>query len=541
MLVIAIIKLVLFFALVSIPGLSLTRVSSPSSTTFVVRVLIGSGLLAWAGLIVTYFVPALWPLGFFALLAWLMAVWLRCGFAGIVEQLKPARGILAVQLLACLLVLSMGYLYGGFAHPFQAASQRWFHWASDNALPSLALERLASHNFSLMWGWHVSDRPPLQSGFINLLSPFGRREFDNLLVGIVSQSFVVSGAYLLLRTLQVGPRLALAALALFATSGFFVMNSFYTWPKLLSAGYLCAAAALAFSRSHARPALLAGILAGLGCLAHGGGAFALLGLLVVVLCGAFRDRIPWLVAAFMLTALPWVMFTKSVDPPGNSLAKWHLAGITKPDSRGFAETWIESYRTRTPQQIAADKIENVRIQFGELGFYRDALRIGSKSWWDEQFGILAFACFPAWLGIAAILFPSSRSTLAGTLTLQSLWMATLIITCVMMFGPALDVDPSVATARPSLPQQSYFVPALTLVSAGLALLSLPGVLRLMLIAGQLLLSTVPYFFPPVGVSGPLFSTRPAAAGLLVAAAALAGLAWFFLRPLRGEPEARGSA
>jgi hypothetical protein len=540
MLAIATIKLVLFFLLVSIPGLSLTPPGSPSSTTFVVRVLIGSGLLAWSGLIVTYFVPELRPLGFFVLLAWLVAVWRRCGFAGIVEQLKTARELLVVQLLACLLVLSMGYLYGGFAHPFQAASQRWFHWASDNALPSLALERLVGHNFSPMWGWNISDRPPLQSGFINLLSPFGRGEFDHLLVGIVCQSFVVSGAYLLLRSLQVGLRLTMAALALFATSGFFLMNGFYTWPKLLSAGYLCAAAALVFSRSQRRPALLAGVLAGLGCLAHGGGAFALLGLLVVAACGSFRGRIPWLITAFMLTALPWVLFTKVVDPPGNSLAKWHLAGITKPDSRGFAETVIESYRSRTAQQVVADKIENVRMQFGEVGFYRDALRIGSKPWWDEQFGILAFACFPAWLGIAAIFFRSSRSALAGTLKLHFMWMVALTITCVIMFGPALDVASSVATARPSLPQQSYFVPSLALVGAGLALLSLPGVLRLTLTSGQVLLSTVPYFFPPAGVSGPLFSDRPSVTALLVAAAALAALAWFFLRPLHDEVQAHAS-
>src|SRR5882724_12016677 len=111
----SIIKLILFFLLVlilffklllvSIPGLSLSSESPRSSTTFAVRVLIGSGLLAWSGLIVTYFIPVLRPMGFLILIAWLIVVWRRCGLAGILEQLKPARDILVVQLLACLLVL----------------------------------------------------------------------------------------------------------------------------------------------------------------------------------------------------------------------------------------------------------------------------------------------------------------------------------------------------------------------------------------------------------------------------------------------------
>ena len=533
-LAIAIIKLVLLFSLVVIPGLSLAPSSNPEPSALVARMLIGSGLLAWAGLIVTWLVPALRPVGFFALLAWLVAVWWRVGFAGIVEQLKPARELLAVQLLACLFILSMGYLYGGFHHPFQAAATRWFHWTPDNSMPTITLQRLVAHDLSLMWDWQVSDRPPLQSAFINLLSPFGRGEFDHLLVGIVCQSLVIAGAYLLLRALRVGPRLTIAALALFATSGFFLMNGFFTWPKLISAGYLIAAAALLFSRDDGdrRHALLAGVLAGLGCLAHGGGAFALLGMLILAACGLARRRIPWFMLAFLLTVVPWVLFTKVVDPPGDRLAKWHLAGIGKPDPRGVAQAMMDSYRSRTPQQVATDKVRNVTMQFGDPASYRDALQIGSKAWWDHQFNTLALACFPAWLGVVALLFRSSRSALAGTRTLHLLWIVALAVTCVMMFGPMLDADPKIANAYPSLPQQSYLVPSLALVGAALALLSLPPVMRVILISVQLVLATLPYFFPPVGVSDDLFSARPSVATLLVACATLAGLAWFFLRPMR---------
>jgi hypothetical protein len=539
---IAVVKLVLLFALVLIPGLSLSPPSNPEPGAFVARMLIGSAVAAWVGLIVTYLVPVLRPAGFFALLAWLIVVWRRLGIAGIAKQLRPAREVLAVQLLACLFVLGMGYLYGGSAHPFQAAATRWFHWTPDSAMPSLALKRLVDHDLSLMWGWQVSDRPPLQSGFINLLSPFGRGEFDHLLVGVVCQGLAIPGAYLLLRALRVDPRRSIAALALFATSGFFLMNGFFTWPKLISFGYLAAAAALVFCRDQdgRRNALLAGVLAGFGCLAHGGGAFALLGMLIVAICGSARRRIPWMMAAFLLTVLPWVLFTKLIDPPGDRLGKWHLAGIVTPDARGLGQTVIDSYRSRTLEQVAADKLRNVTMQFGEPSMYRSALQFGSKSWWDQQFGILAIACFPAWLGVAALLFRKSRSALAGTWPLHLLWMVALAVTCVMMFGPVLDVDPVDATAYPSLPQQSYFVPALALLGAALALLSLPTPLRVTLIVLQLVVATLPYFFPPVGASESLFTGRPFIATLLFAAASLAALAWFVLRPVHGTPPIKNS-
>jgi hypothetical protein len=534
----AVIKLVLLFALVLVAGLSLSPPSNPEPGAFVARMLIGSAMAAWVGLIVTYLVPVLRPAGFLALLAWLIVVWRRHGMAGIVQQLKPARAVLAVQLLACLLVLSMGYLYGGFADPFQAAVTRWIHWSTDSAMPSLALKRLVDHDLSLMWGWQVSDRPPLQSGFINLLLPFGRASFDHLLVGIVCQSLAIPGSYLLLRALNVSHRRSIAALALFATSGFFLMNGFFTWPKLISFGYLAAAAALLLSRdpSGRRYALLAGVLAGLGCLAHGGGAFALFGMLIVAACGSARRRIPWMMVAFLLTVLPWILFTKLIDPPGDRLGKWHLAGIVTPDARGLPQTVIDSYRSRTLEQVVTDKLENVRRQIGEADMYRSALQFGSKSWWEQQFGILAFACFPAWLGVVALLFRNSRSALAGTLPLHLLWLAALAVTCVMMFGPALDVDATVATAYPSLPQQSYFVPALALIGAALALLSLPSALRVTLIVMQLVIATLPYFFPPVWAPEFLFTARPSIATLLVAAASLGALAWLVLRPVHDRQE-----
>jgi hypothetical protein len=116
--------------------------------------------------------------------------------------------------------------------------------------------------------------------------------------------------------------------------------------------------------------------------------------------------------------------------------------------------------------------------------------------------------------------------------IHPLWISALGFTCALMFGPAVDVDPSVASARPSLPQQSFFIPLLALGGALLAVLALPPLPRRLLIGAQLWFATVPYAFPPVGASAHLFQRSPMIAAALLALVGLAGLAWFFLRPLR---------
>ncbi len=535
-------KLVVFVALLSIPGLSFRANETPSAPAFFGRALLWSGLLAWISLIVAYVAPITRPLGFFTLCAWLVIAWRRLGREGLLAQLRPAAEVLAVQIFACLLVYGAGYLYGGFEHPLLAASKRWFHWEGDNELPYIAFQRLTTHDLSRMPGdWQLSDRPPLQAAFVTLLAPLARSQGNYELIGIALQSFALTGLYLLLRALSIGSRAALATVALVASAGFFLMNGFYVWPKLLSAGYLCAAAAALFSRNGRGAAWTAGALAALGLLAHGGALFGILAILLVALCGPSRARLMSMIAALLVTVLPWLAFTHYVDPPGNRLAKWHLAGVVKPDSRGFAETLLASYRSQSPEQIVRNKVENARIQLGEASYFSHALQFGNKSWWDEQFGVLAFACFPAWLGFVALLFRSSWSLLGRCLRLHALWIITLGFTCALMFGPALDVDWTVATARPSIPQQTYFIALLALAGALGALLSLPGPLRAILIGAQLLFATLPYFFRPVDVAIPIFVSAPLRSALLISVLALIGLAYFFLRPLRDERVAATAA
>ena len=51
-----------------------------------------------------------------------------------------------------------------------------------------------------------------------------------------------------------------------------------------------------------------------------------------------------------------------VDPPGNRLLKWHLAGVVPIDQRGVGETLWQSYRDLSPGQV----VQNKQANFGVL-------------------------------------------------------------------------------------------------------------------------------------------------------------------------------
>jgi hypothetical protein len=108
---------------------------------------------------------------------------------------------------------------------------------------------------------------------------------------------------------------------------------------------------------------LAGALAALGFLAHGGSIFGIVGLFVIVVCLKkrieYKELCAFLVAALTLY-LPWVLYQRLYDPPGDRLLKWHLAGVTQLDSRSFSRTFFDAYREAGFGQVLSYKLTNLK-------------------------------------------------------------------------------------------------------------------------------------------------------------------------------------
>ena len=199
-----------------------------------------------------------------------------------------------------LLVLSTGYLYGGLhgrdpSTPFDTAATRFSEpLPLDNQLPFIFADQVARGRVlkPMFSDWHSSDRPPLQTGMGLLHYPYipKSKQFGYQVLGVTLQCLVLFALWLYLRAFNLDPRALALVLTVTCFSGFFVVNSFYDWPKLLAATYMLAFSVLFLSdkllaqlRKDRRVAVLSGGLLAFGMLSHGGSAFAALGLVIAFL------------------------------------------------------------------------------------------------------------------------------------------------------------------------------------------------------------------------------------------------------------------
>lgn len=274
--------------------------------------------------------------------------------------------------------LSVTYLYAWDGDLYTLAGHRFSSGLpADNSLPHVVAERLyhGSQIAALLGDWHVSDRPPLQSGFLLLTFPLASvlrvdLALVSALTAILMQVSWVPAMYGFLRALSLSPKSGLYCTFALSLSGFFIQNSVFTWPKLAGAS-LCAGAflVLVVRRKDAFSAPLISMLLGLAWLAHGGVAFSFLSLAPWLISFVWRSTSPVkqvivITLPFILTVLPWVIFQKVYDPPGDRLVKWHLGGQIAPDPRGAFETITDAYKKTSVQELIKVRFSNLKLQIG---------------------------------------------------------------------------------------------------------------------------------------------------------------------------------
>jgi hypothetical protein len=273
-----------------------------------------------------------------------------------------------------LIVLTLGFSNGGIDLPHQTAARRFgYELPVDNLISmiladALRLGRLASPLYS---DWLSSDRPPLQTGLYLLLT-IRTGELGYQIVASWLQAtflFGVWGLGVAAALPTAARRLVLLACCLLPPA---VLNTFYVWPKLLAVGYLLLAFALVFRpRPPDEPRGATGVMiGGLGALAvlsHGSSAFALIGFAVTVLVFWAWPPLKTMLygaATLLLLYVPWIFYQQVIDPPGNRLLKWHLAGAVDIDPRGFLTTLREGYGALSWHDYVAGKLENVTVMIG---------------------------------------------------------------------------------------------------------------------------------------------------------------------------------
>lgn len=363
-----------------------------------------------------------------------------------------------------LLLLVLGYL--GILGLWQAkqtpevlAAERFLAGLpDDNAIPRLFADRLKTdtHPKYLVGDWLSSDRPPLQTGFILLLRPLPAILLHinpvalAFAVGVLFQMIWVPGLWSVLRAIGASKVETLASVALTGCTGFCLLHSVYTWPKLGAAGLVMGAVGLLLGGSSAAKTSrwsIAGGLSALGMLAHGGVAFSLLGLFPIL----WRRRptafaLICAAVVFLGTMSPWLGYQRFYDPPGNRLVKWHLAGVIPVDTRGTMETLRTSYQEIGWSGTMQHKLANLKALFRDGPW-----KILSWSWdkaidrqAEEFFNFFRGLGLGSWIllfwFVMRLRAKGAIAELQSGSTFLALWSGlTLAVWVLLMFGPATTI------------------------------------------------------------------------------------------------------
>ena len=299
--------------------------------------------------------------------------------------------------VVCLFLISLSYvtlLYavdtgaGTFQATYRYAPASW---STDNQLAQQIAEAMTTRPhrsfLEVFSGWKVSDRPPALTGMFLLarpvfgvLLPFGENRhlayYFYQIGGIIVMSCWILPFWVLCRKLGLSVKHSVLAMALVATSAFAVFNSTYIWPKMNAAALGLGAYLLLVAEPYAtriKPSLqrvcVGGALAALGMLCHGGLIFGLIAL-ALLLCWP-RLWVGWkpALAGLVIFAgllLPWAIWQRVVNPPGNALIKYALAGTYGFDENSVTvlDTVQRAYSKLTFRTWLVKKVEAVETVFG---------------------------------------------------------------------------------------------------------------------------------------------------------------------------------
>jgi len=297
------------------------------------------------------------------------------------SQLVDADTAIPIAIAAIYVCAAMAFAaVNATSSPWDTLAEHRFFSNSlppDDQIPHMFAERLYSglSPRHLIGDWLSSDRPPLQTGLV--LSQWfstvpAMRSLDYQAIGTCAQGFAILGVWALFRAGGLDIRRAAACTICTTLSGFFLINTVYVWPKLLPAGLFLGGFALILDlvlhRDQAltrERAVAAAIFVSVAATAHAGvlfalPAFAILWLIAPNLRSAHRALGASLLA-FVLVSLPWSAYQRFYEPPGDRLAKWHLAGVISIDDRTFSQALRDSYSSAGLETVLQNKIANAQV------------------------------------------------------------------------------------------------------------------------------------------------------------------------------------
>jgi hypothetical protein len=347
--------------------------------------LLGSGVVGLLGFWAAYAsVPVGQTFAFFAVFgSLLLAGWSAWGAGldrGILVRLAEP---LALWILGSGFLLFLGFLHGGTIEPLAMATTRFSHpLPTDAEIPNFFIGWFAAHGHGgtvpiFPGEWMFSDRPPLQVGYGVYQHAFHSDQtgLDYEVLGVVLQQLWIIGLWAVLDAAGLGRRTRGLTMLAVLVSGLAIVNGFFVWPKMMSAAFVLAVAALVLTPlwREVRGSLWgAGLIAGLCGLAMMGHGSSVFGIIPLVIVAAWRGLPSWRwigvgVLVGIVVMAPWSAYQKWGEPPGDRLTKWTLAGDPGGDDLSTGEAVRKAYSEAGFSGTVENKWVNYKVMLGIEG------------------------------------------------------------------------------------------------------------------------------------------------------------------------------
>lgn len=391
------------------------------------------------------------------------------------ELIRKYLPAFCIALLSAVLYSSLLHLVWNPHNSIVTAQERFFAHVLplDNFLPYTTMERLFSGEGlkPFVMEWRSTDRPPLQAAILLLVRPFIRDSIEGYQgVSVFINCWAFVGVFFMLLRMGIQRNASLWVLSLLVFSGTFFVNGAYVWPRVSPLVFLCIVIGMLIGEPQQRKDFPYWLSIGIGCalsiLVHQGSAIALAGVF-----GAYLIRHPRLlrnqiVAAAVVLAIwivPWVLFQKTYDPPGNMLQKRFLANHPEFDGVSFKDALVHAYTNITFNEWLSGRLANIKVIIGDFrtDFCHFFVQIGRGSHLFRlgTFLSLGIATLPASIGWFAPLFRRKRRSKTDT---RSWWFLAYMLIAGLILWTILLLP----SGRTIIPHGSYLSPALLLVLAG---------------------------------------------------------------------------
>jgi hypothetical protein len=333
------------------------------------------------------------------------------------------------------------------------------YWNSvDNKIPGMfarALQHKQQLRPTLLDGWQGSDRPPIATGLVRVLSPLSHSQEPDFFVLVACSSVLIVAVVMLAEVLWGSRNFGIVvSISVFFAPGILV-NTIYTWPKIIAASLTIIAIALLIQLKNERdtrqPYLpLAALALVLSLLAHGSSVYVLPAFLLIVLSvrGIFLLLTKTLFFSSLMY-LPWYGYQQIWDPPGDRLLYWHLAGELGGGDGSIIRTIILKYQNLGLAEIGWNKLHNFEALFvrvdgnpavsGYSGFLGQYRQLTSET-------VLGAAGILSWIGLLVFVLIGFRRSTQKSHDFIVFIVFSSITFCLIQFGDSFSTRASLVVS-----------------------------------------------------------------------------------------------